>query len=68
MMGDFFHMGGYAAFVWSAYGIAFLVAAALIGQSVRDYRTQARLVETLERAAGGRVRRAARKPGEEDFS
>lgn len=24
-MSEFFHMGGYAAYVWSAYGIALLV-------------------------------------------
>lgn len=64
-MAEFFHMGGYAFFVWSAYGAAVLVAVALIWQSIADYRTQARLVETLEKAAGGRVRRAAhRQSGE----
>ena len=24
-MAEFFHMGGYAAFVWSAYGLVFIV-------------------------------------------
>lgn len=67
-MVEFFHMGGYAAFVWPAYGAALLVAVALIGQSLRDYRAQARLVETLERSSGGRVRRAAHKSREEDVS
>ncbi|MDO9128026.1 heme exporter protein CcmD [Parvibaculum sp.] len=64
-MAEFFHMGGYAAFVWSAYGLALLVVVALAAESIRDYRAQARLVETLERAAGGRTRRAAHKPGGE---
>ena len=64
-MAEFFHMGGYALFVWPAYGAALLVAAGLIWQSIADYRAQARLVETLEKAAGGRVRRAAhRQSGE----
>ena len=67
-MAEFFHMGGYAAFVWSAYGLALLVVVALAAESIRDYRVQARLVETLERAAGGRTRRAAHKPGGEGRS
>ncbi|ABS63027.1 Heme exporter protein D (CcmD) [Parvibaculum lavamentivorans DS-1] len=64
-MAEFLHMGGYAAFIWSAYGIALLVVGLLIFQSIRDYRVQLRLVEALEHEAGGRVRRAARKPGDE---
>ena len=67
-MDEFFHMGGYAFFVWSAYGATVLVAVALIWQSIADYRAQARLVETLEKAAGGRVRRAAHRQGGEDPS
>lgn len=64
-MNEFFHMGGYAFFVWSAYGAAAVVIALLIWQSIADYRTQTKLVETLEKAAGGRVRRAAhRETGE----
>lgn len=65
-MEEFFHMGGYAFFVWSCYGAALIVIAGLIWQSVADYRAQARLVETLEKAAGGRVRRGAHhESGEE---
>lgn len=59
-MAEFFHMGGYAFFVWSSYGAALLVVAVLVWQSVADYRRQARLAEELEKAAGGRVRRPAR--------
>lgn len=67
-MAEFLDMGGYAAFVWSAYGVALLVILFLVGQSLHDCRTQTHLVERLERAAGGRVRRAAYKPDEEGTS
>ncbi|PKQ05146.1 MAG: heme exporter protein CcmD [Alphaproteobacteria bacterium HGW-Alphaproteobacteria-12] len=66
-MAAFFHMGGYAAFIWPAYGLAFAVIAGLVWQSIADYRAQARLVEKLESVAGGRVRRGARAAGKEDF-
>lgn len=58
-MTEFFHMGGYAPYVWSSYGIAALVIIALVWQSLRDWRVQSELAEELEKAAGGRVRRAA---------
>lgn len=58
-MAEFFGMGGYAFYVWSCYGIAALVIAALVWQSLRDWRLQSSLAAELERAAGGRVRRAA---------
>ncbi|MAM96027.1 heme exporter protein CcmD [Parvibaculum sp.] len=67
-MDEIFHMGGYAFYVWSAYGAAFAVIVALVWHSVADYRAQTRLAETLEKAAGGRVRRAAhleRETGED---
>jgi heme exporter protein D len=58
-MAEFFNMGGYAFYVWSCYGIAALVVAGLVWQSLRDWRVQSSLAEELERAAGGRARRAA---------
>jgi len=62
---EFFHMGGYAAYVWSVYALGLLVPLALAVQSLADYRRQLRLAEALEREAGGRVRRAAHKPDTE---
>ncbi len=59
-MEEFFHMGGYAAYVWPVYALGIVVPLALAIHSIADYRRQARLVEALEREAGGRVRRAAR--------
>jgi heme exporter protein D len=58
-MAEFFHMGGYAAFVWPAYGLTVLVIAGLIWQSVADYRAQAALAKNLENLAGGRLRPSA---------
>lgn len=58
-MAEFLNMGGYAFYVWSCYGIAALVIVALAWQSLRDWRVQSSLAEELEKAAGGRVRRAA---------
>ncbi|HCX66398.1 MAG TPA: heme exporter protein CcmD, partial [Rhodobiaceae bacterium] len=48
-MDEIFHMGGYAFYVWSAYGAAFAVIVALVWHSVADYRAQTRLAETLEK-------------------
>lgn len=59
-MEEFFHMGGYAAYVWTVYALGVAVPLALAIHGIADYRRQARLVEALEREAGGRVRRAAR--------
>ncbi|MBX3489597.1 MAG: heme exporter protein CcmD [Parvibaculum sp.] len=59
-MEEFFHMGGYAAYVWTVYALGVVVPLALAVHSIADYRRQARLVEALEGEAGGRVRRAAR--------
>lgn len=61
-MAAFFDMGGYAGFIWPVYALGIGVPLALAIQSIVDYRRQLRLVETLEREAGGRARRAARMP------
>ena len=42
----FFAMGGYAGFVWSAYGIA---AAVLVGLSVYSWRRYRDSIVTVER-------------------
>ncbi|MEQ8265954.1 MAG: heme exporter protein CcmD [Parvibaculum sp.] len=58
-MTDFLHMGGYAAFVWPAYGLTALVILGLIWRSIADYRRQTALAEKLEALSGGRVRPTA---------
>lgn len=55
-MAEFFYMGGYAAFVWPSYGLAAIVFAGVVWQSVADLRAQKRLVEKLE------ARRRGTKP------
>jgi heme exporter protein D len=45
---DFLAMGGYAAFVWPAYGVAALVLAALVIESVAAYRRARRDLARLE--------------------
>jgi len=58
-MAEFFHMGGYAFFVWASYAAAVLLMAGLVIVSVSDFYRQKRLVEEIEKAEGGRPRRAA---------
>lgn len=62
MMTEFFSMGGYAAYVWPVYGLAAVVVAGIVWQSVADYRAQLKLASDLEARGGGRVRRAAKAP------
>ena len=45
-IGEFFHMGGYAFYVWSAYGITLIVLLLNIALPLRRYnalRRQARM-------------------------
>ena len=50
-MADYFAMAGYAAFVWSAYGItAFVLAALAVVSVLAERRTRARLAAIEQRA------------------
>jgi heme exporter protein D len=49
MSAHLFAMGGYARFVWPAYGVALLVLCWMIADSVRSYRRAARELAALER-------------------
>ncbi len=51
---EFLHMGGYAAYVWPAYGLTALVMLALLVASVRGLRVRRRELARLEGARGGR--------------
>lgn len=53
-MADFFDMGGYAAFVWAAYGLS---AAALVGLALSSRKQLKKSAEDVEAA------RARRKGG-----
>ena len=54
---DFLAMGGYAGFVWPAYGVAALVLIALVITSVRRARTAEAEVRVLEDTAPPRCAR-----------
>jgi len=45
---NFLAMGGYAAFVWPAYGVATVVLAGLGWHSLRAYRSRQRELESLQ--------------------
>jgi heme exporter protein D len=49
-LAQFLDMGGYARFVWPAYGIAILMLAAMAAQSYRAWRRQQRLWAIIEAA------------------
>ena len=60
---DFLAMGGYAGFVWPAYGIALIAIGGLAVQSVRSLRALRREVAALEEERPGRARRARSRSG-----
>lgn len=48
-MAQFFAMGGYARFVWPAYGVAVIVLAGLLVHSLIGYRRAWRALDVEER-------------------
>lgn len=60
---DFLAMGGYAAYVWPAYGFALLVLVALVVQSWRSARRRDAELDQLRRLARpGRASRPVARP------
>lgn len=57
-MTEFFAMGGYAAYVWTAFGVAGVVMAGLLLESLRAMRATQAELELLE---AGRPRRRDRR-------
>ena len=53
----FFQMGGYAGFVWPAFGIALAVMAGFVVTSLRTLRAREATLRALEAAAPDRPRR-----------
>ena len=47
----FLNMGGYAGFVWTAWGLAVLVLAGLVWSSLRELRAREAEIVALEAAA-----------------
>ena len=48
---SFFEMGGYAAYVWPAFGAAAVIMIALLVQSLRAMRAREATLKSLEVAA-----------------
>jgi heme exporter protein D len=48
-IGHYLAMGGYAAFVWPAYGVALAVLGGLAWQSWWRYRASSNMLERLQR-------------------
>ena len=53
-LGRYLAMGGYAAFVWPAYGMAFAVLGGLAWYSWRCYRASMAALARLQRELGSR--------------
>ncbi len=49
-MSEFFAMGGYAAYVWPAYGVSIIALIVLAARSWRQMRRAERLVALSEKA------------------
>ncbi|QQP89373.1 heme exporter protein CcmD [Skermanella sp. TT6] len=47
-MAEFFSMGGYAAYVWPAYGVAAVFLVGMLVVSLRGLRRHEALLKTLE--------------------
>jgi heme exporter protein D len=47
-LSDYLAMGGYARFVWPAYGVCLVVLAGMLVQSLRTYRSRQRELERLQ--------------------
>ncbi len=62
-MMSFFEMGGYAAYVWPAFGAAAVIMIVLLVLSLRGMRAREATLRELEAARG---RRRPRTTGEED--
>ena len=54
-MSEFFAMGGYAAFIWPAYGIATVVLCGLLAVSLKSMREREALVDSLRSQRGRRL-------------
>lgn len=63
-MSEFFNMGGYAGYIWPAYGVSALVLIGLIVQSLVAYRTASREVESLEAGPSVYGKKAAQTTSE----
>ncbi len=61
---SFFEMGGYAAYVWPAFGVGAVVLIGLLLFSLHNLRNREAALRQLEAAGGGRRWRGAEKYNE----
>ena len=64
-MENFFDMGGYAAFIWPAFGVTFVVMAGMVIATLLPLRSRQRELARLEAAGARRVRGAQASSGEQ---
>jgi heme exporter protein D len=63
-LSEFLAMGGYAAYVWSAFGFALVVLLGLLGQSWRAaHQREAELAQLRELVRAGRAGQARPRAG-----
>jgi heme exporter protein D len=62
-MGEFLHMGGYAPYVWSSYGLGALFLVGMLLLSLRRLRSRQADLARLEAARPRRRRDAAGEEG-----
>jgi len=55
---SFFAMGGYAAFIWTAYGAGALILGGLLVMSLKDLRTRQAEIAALEASSPRRRQQA----------
>lgn len=67
-METFFHMGGYAPYIWSSYGLALLVLVGLLVATLMRLRNREATLRALEQGVVPKRRRrnAKGKPGHDD--
>lgn len=63
LVADLFNLGGYGGFIWSSWGIALVVLAALIGTSIKSMRNRERELARMEAETPRHRRRRATETG-----
>ena len=58
-LGTFFAMGGYAAFIWPAYGLTAVTLVAMLALTLRSLKARRRMERDL--SVAGRTRRDRRE-------
>lgn len=56
-MAEFFHMGGYAPYIWSSYGLALIILVGLLMASLIRLRGREATLRALEQGLPSRRRR-----------